>query len=421
MSSNIISTSVDYELLKPYLDSVPVESGYLLITANCSAEWMIKNQVRLLVVSAGVCVVTENGKESILHQNDIRFLFNNSQCVIRSSSHDPTELWWLDMYGRGVSTLLSALSINDEHSCIRGISNPGLLRELKNLVIYCSDITASDALQSLAGLYHIMSILIDEGENSSWTTVPYTSEDILYTGVWSKWPSPRGNQHNECYTGTARSYAEFNFFGSGIKWYGTLNFDCGKADVIIDGIYQTTVDAYNPTRLPKQLLYSNTRLLKGYHIIKIFCTGESNDKATNCDVVVESFQYYSSTDEPMTVRSGFYSGLIQQATKLMNAGYMQEFSIDQLSRELNVSRAYLTSKFSSEMGLSPMQYLVNLRMSRARYLLLTSELPVSKIGESVGFKDAFYFSRFFKKNDGMSPTQYREAHVREAAMLQNFK
>ena len=417
MSSKSISNVIDYELVEPYLDCIPCGCGHLRVTSEYKTSWNIANQLRIMTISTGACTVNYNKKDYVLSQNDIIFMFAGSTYSIHSSTRVPTEMWWIDMRGIGTVNFLSRLSISEANCVMQGVSNPGFFRELKSIVLYCGDMTPSDALNSIGGMYRLMAVLVDECVDSAWEVVPHDSEQIIFTGIWSTWPSPVGTQHNEYYTNTARSYAEFNFYGTGIKWYGTLNFDCGKADVIIDGVYQTTIDTYNPSRLEKQLLYTNTHLSNSHHIIKIFCTGERNYKAMNCDVVVESFQFLTRSQDSSQVQQGFKSSMVRKAAKIMWTNYTRDISIAELSNELNVSRPYLTSKFTSEMGLSPMQYLVHLRMSHAKRLLITTDMSISEIATAIGFKDAFYFSRFFKKNDSMTPTQYREAHAGEGDML----
>lgn len=119
----------------------------------------------------------------------------------------------------------------------------------------------------------------------------------------------------------------------------------------------------------------------------------------------------------MTLRQGYVSGLVRRTVQYMNRNFSQEITVEQVAKDLNVSRPYLTSKFGGEMGLTPMQYLTNLRMSHSKQLLLTTELSVAEIAAAVGIKDPFYFSHFFKKNTGISPSHYRETHGKEATAL----
>ncbi len=72
---------------------------------------------------------------------------------------------------------------------------------------------------------------------------------------------------------------------------------------------------------------------------------------------------------------------------------------------LSVSRFHAT--FKSVMGVSPGRYLQDLRLLRARQLLLTGNMPVKAVSAESGFGDVFHFSRIFRKRCGTSPSAYR--------------
>ena len=408
MSLKHIVNTIDYDAVRVYSNCVPSGSGYLKELSGISANWKIVNPARIVAVSSGAFLLTLEGKDYLLRQNDIFFLRDGDECSIKVTSVEPAEIWWLDLTGKGLTAFLNQVSALDGSRITQRISNPGFMRELQSLVLNYYDNSPADTMNCIGSTYRILAILVDECISSSWTAVPYHSDAIMYTGTWNLWPSPLQGRHNEIYTNTTRSYAELDFYGSGIRWYGAMNFDCGKADVMIDGVYQTTVDAYSPNRLPRQLLYSNTHLSPGHHIIKIFCNGEANNKATNCDVTIESFWYHSSA-APADVHSGFKSGIVKKAAQYISLNYSRDISIERIAEELHVSRSYLTSRFSAEMGLTPARYLANIRLSQSKELLSTTASPIAEVAAACGFQDSYYFSRFFKVNTGMTPSQYRKS------------
>ena len=81
----------------------------------------------------------------------------------------------------------------------------------------------------------------------------------------------------------------------------------------------------------------------------------------------------------------------------------------ELAVHLSLSPRSLSRRFRQATGLTPRDYLQNLRMSEARDLLRHSNLPVSDIAWRVGLQDASYFSQLFRRHCGMPPLRYREA------------
>ncbi len=75
---------------------------------------------------------------------------------------------------------------------------------------------------------------------------------------------------------------------------------------------------------------------------------------------------------------------------------------------LGFSSAYLTKIFTKHEGLPPSKYIKKYRLTIAKQLLLTTDIPISAIAEQTGFSDQFHFSKTFKSALGLSPSDYRE-------------
>lgn len=85
------------------------------------------------------------------------------------------------------------------------------------------------------------------------------------------------------------------------------------------------------------------------------------------------------------------------------------FQLDQEIRQMPFNYDYLRKLFQKEMGRTPLKYMVDLRMKKAKSMLAaawTREYSVAEVAESCGFGDALYFSRVFKKYYGCSPTEF---------------
>lgn len=99
---------------------------------------------------------------------------------------------------------------------------------------------------------------------------------------------------------------------------------------------------------------------------------------------------------------------VKQMIHYMASQYAHPVSIEQMCDSLGYNRAYLSRVFKQETGLSPVTYLLKLRIEKSRQLLRERpELSVEQVAASVGLTDALYFSRQFKRFCAQSPTSYR--------------
>ena len=102
-------------------------------------------------------------------------------------------------------------------------------------------------------------------------------------------------------------------------------------------------------------------------------------------------------------------GTVKQMIQYMSTQYAHPISIEQMCSSLGYNRAYLSRIFKKETGLSPVTYLLKLRIDKSRQLLRERpELSVEQVSASVGLPDALYFSRQFKRFYKQSPTAYRK-------------
>ncbi|MBW2690331.1 MAG: helix-turn-helix transcriptional regulator, partial [Deltaproteobacteria bacterium] len=80
-----------------------------------------------------------------------------------------------------------------------------------------------------------------------------------------------------------------------------------------------------------------------------------------------------------------------------------------LASFLGISASHLSASFKKNIGTPPMRYLLELRLTRAAYLLANVNMSVSQVAREAGFSDPLYFSRQFKKRFGLSPRHYRQS------------
>jgi AraC-like DNA-binding protein len=85
-----------------------------------------------------------------------------------------------------------------------------------------------------------------------------------------------------------------------------------------------------------------------------------------------------------------------------------ELGLELVAEEVGLSPQYLSKRFKEEYGKSFTEYVTTERIHKARFLLGTTDMSVKAICSSIGYADANYFSRVFKKETGMTPQQYRD-------------
>ncbi|MDP4269145.1 MAG: two-component regulator propeller domain-containing protein [Bacteroidota bacterium] len=101
--------------------------------------------------------------------------------------------------------------------------------------------------------------------------------------------------------------------------------------------------------------------------------------------------------------------LIEKAIKIVEENISNsEFSVEELSRSLGMSRVYLYKKLVSITGKTPIEFIRIIRLKRAAQLLEKSQLSISEIAYEVGFNSPKYFSKYFKDEFGVLPSAYVE-------------
>lgn len=98
---------------------------------------------------------------------------------------------------------------------------------------------------------------------------------------------------------------------------------------------------------------------------------------------------------------------LQKGHEYMEIHYAEGITVERVSDYVGVDRTYFTKQFRKVYGITPIQYIQELKMQEARYLLEQTTYTLSEIAHSVGYPDLFSFSKAFKKRLGIAPTQYR--------------
>lgn len=100
--------------------------------------------------------------------------------------------------------------------------------------------------------------------------------------------------------------------------------------------------------------------------------------------------------------------------RYMEDNYMFDLSLDSVSEILHISPAYLSAQFKKYQKMNFLDCLTELRINAAKQLLTDPLRSAAEVASMVGYEDASYFARAFKKRTGMTPTQYRREAARQA-------
>ena len=99
---------------------------------------------------------------------------------------------------------------------------------------------------------------------------------------------------------------------------------------------------------------------------------------------------------------------LKAAVEYINANFMEKIDCKKLASMCFLGTAQFYNLFNESLGQTPLQYRNSLLIQRAKRILSSGESSVSEAAERLGFSDAAYFSRFFKKQTGYSPLSYME-------------
>ncbi len=102
-----------------------------------------------------------------------------------------------------------------------------------------------------------------------------------------------------------------------------------------------------------------------------------------------------------------YNKEVEEAIRIFHLEPEREFTIRDYAKERGLNYYRFIDTFSRYTGVSPRQYIINIRMTLAKDLLINTDFQILEIAQIAGYENPLYFSRLFKKNCGIAPSDYR--------------
>lgn len=108
--------------------------------------------------------------------------------------------------------------------------------------------------------------------------------------------------------------------------------------------------------------------------------------------------------------------VINSIVRYMQKHLAEEISLSVLAEEFHFSTQYISQLFKSEIGVNFLTYLTNIRIEKAKKLLLSTSLPIAEVSDRSGYSDYRVFTKVFKKSEGVTPSQYRRDFLEDSSI-----
>lgn len=186
----------------------------------------------------------------------------------------------------------------------------------------------------------------------------------------------------------------------------------------LDQVIGKTDYDFAPAHIAKQFIQDDEKILAGQRVTERLEMNIGTDG---------KFAWYSTSKRPLTNSQntivGSYgvtrhlekhamalTGLeaVQSPVNFIKENYHRQFSIEELADVAHLSVSALERRFKKHLKKTPKQFITELRLEKARRLLVETAIPIADVGERSGFADHSYFSKQFKRLFGELPSEFRD-------------
>lgn len=204
---------------------------------------------------------------------------------------------------------------------------------------------------------------------------------LLFPGVWHRYKPDARHGWEEYWAGFNGSYPE---------------------DLMQNGIF-TPEQPFVEVGL-------NEDLLGLFHLlIKTVSSAEPGYQQIAAGITLQTLGLINAASKYRQDGMDNESRLISKAKFILQESINNPVNLEGVARELPMGYSKFRKLFKSTCGVSPNQYHLNIRLDKAKELLTTTNLTINEIADQTGFESIFYFSRLFKKKNGVAPKFYRDS------------
>ena len=203
---------------------------------------------------------------------------------------------------------------------------------------------------------------------------------VTFPGEWHRYKPNKK-------TGWTENYIGFN--GPAVSFFLTHKLFDPKSPVIQTGNHEEILDGF----------------LRIFELIKAEPPGFQQIAS---GLVVKTLGFLVAFQKQKEFSGKEIAGIIEKARFDMRNNVDNQFDLENFADENNIGYSYFRRMFKNFTGISPRQYFLQLKIMRARELLLTTDKSIKEISYQLCFDSIYYFSRFFKQKTGMSPSEFRK-------------
>ncbi len=149
-------------------------------------------------------------------------------------------------------------------------------------------------------------------------------------------------------------------------------------------------------------IVSDKKLLKKYYNKLPFFT---KDRLQSIISVATVFSRYIFMENLYNIKD---NTLTQRVISYMNNNIKNNISVQEITKNIGICKSTLYKNFKDNYNCTPKEYLNKMRITKSLKILVSTDYSIEKISETVGFSDASYYSKLFKKEIGVSPLKYRK-------------